>query len=308
MRVLWLGINDEHGCVLHWHDLRCRLRDEHGVTLAGPGYSWDMGTGPRYVSQLVEKANPDWVVLDDCNALGYVPLIWDQAPKCRVAWREHDWHNRFRQEAGVKIKPDLILSCYERSLPVNDRFRDDPHRVFMPHAVSTHRFHPGNGQVRTFDVGIYGTTSAGYEERREAKKAIRTMRNSWCPVHGGYWKDGRGSGPVTRYNDELAADLRRLKCMWVSSGKWNGVVLKYFEGAASGCMLFGVRPDGWERCFPEEAMVECPPEEAQDVAEWYAKKDSLRQVVAEKATTHCLEHHSVEARASQIMEVLHGAS
>ncbi len=302
MKILWLGMNDENACVLHWHDLRCHLRDEHGVTLAGPGYSWDVGE-KHSISEF--GSDWDWIVLDDCNASGYVPLRWNVQPKCKVAWREHDWHNRFRQEAGHKIKPSVILSCYQRSLPVNDPFRDDPRRVFVPHAVSTNRFHPGNGQERHWKVGLYGTTASGYDERKTAKRGLRGAPDAWLPVHGGYWRDGRGSGPVTRYNDALAEDLRRVKCLWVSSGKWNGLVLKYFEGAASGCLLFGVKPEGWEECFPSDAMIECDPKDALKVSRRYSEDDDLRTEITKSAWEHLQAKHSIPARASQIMEVLH---
>jgi len=301
-RILWLGMDDSKGCVLHWHDLRCRLRDEHGVTLAGPGYSWEFGQ-KHAISEFGDDW--DWIVLDDCNAMGYVPIMWDVRPKCPIAWREHDWHNVRRQQNAAIFMPDLVLSCYEREMPITDIFRDHPNRHFVPHPVSTKRFNPGNGQERTWDAGLYGTLGAGYEDRRVARASIVSLgERAWLPVHGGYWRDDRGSGEKTRYNDELARDLRRVKCLWVNGGKWNGIVMKYFEGAASGCLLVGTKPDGWDLCFPPNSMVECEPEKAAEVMQDFADDEIARRYVSEHATEHCLKEHSVEARARQIMEIL----
>ena len=87
MRVLWLGMNDEAGCVHHWHKLRLHLEKEHGVELAGPGYSWPAGTGTRLLSNVIRSKAPDVIVLDDFNAMGYVPVVLDRRPDCKIVWR-----------------------------------------------------------------------------------------------------------------------------------------------------------------------------------------------------------------------------
>ena len=51
-------------------------------------------------------------------------------------------------------------------------------------------------------------------------------------------------------------------------------------------------------------MVECAPEEAAEVARYYADDEVARRLISEHATEHCLKHHSIEVRAREIMEIL----
>lgn len=304
MRVLWFGINDEGGCVLSFHELRCELRDRHGVELAGPGYSWEIGTGTRKLSEILE-GEYDWIVLDDSNAKGYVPIIPDVHPSARIAWRENDWHNRRRWQAASRWEPEIIFGLLDRA-PGQDPWREHPGWKWLPHAVTTSRFHPGNGQERIFNAGFYGRTGAAYRTRTEARRRLSGRDDVWIGQHGGYWKDGKqhDNGTTTFYNDNLADRLRLVKCLYVAPGNMGSCVMKYFEGAACGCLLFGEIPYGWDAIFPSASIVRCSPEEVNDVVDFYSSHDVTREQIAERATRRCLEEHSIERRAEQIMEVL----
>ena len=228
MKVLWLGMNDEGGCVLHWHKLRLEL-EKLGVTLVGPGYFWP-GEGHISLSHILSHTGmPDWIVLDDCNAKGYVPIVWDVMPPCLVAWREHDFHNRHRQSAGHRIDPDLILGCYKRGKQCkSDPFRDHPEWTFVPHAVDTDLFRPQRD--KKWELGLYGACNNDqYVLRRDAKKAL--AGRGWVGQHTGYWHDGteRSDGIKSFYNDHLADVLGQVKAVWVDGGWLDGIVLKYFE-------------------------------------------------------------------------------
>ena len=299
MKVLWLGMNDETGCVWHWHELRLCLKEQHGVILKGPGYSYP--DNPRIPLSSLLDGDEDWIVLDDCNAMGYVNIVPDVRPNAKVAWREHDWHNKRRQANAEQWHYDLVMGCYRRDGWYPKHFK------LVPHAINTERFHPGNGQLRPWQIGMYGKTCKhAYPERIEARQAIKKCSDSWLPTHGGYWRDGRGSGPITRYNDQLAHDLRHVACLYVSGGRWNGMVLKYLEGAASGCLLMGNVPCGWEESFPKDSMLPCEPGEVGEFADWFADHEEQRAEFARIATERALKEHSIEARAEQIMEVLRG--
>jgi hypothetical protein len=303
MRVLWLGINDDPGCVLHFHELRCELRDAHGVTLAGPGYSWPYGES-RCLSDLAGNEGFDWIVLDDTNALGYVRVNWDFRPAAKVAWREGDWHNGYRKETAVAIRPDAILSCVDRPSSPQDEFRDHPGRTLVPMAVNTKRFHPRCGP-RRYAVGLFGKVGKAYASRTAARCALSPRGDAWLPTHGGYWRDGRGSAPgATFYNDELADALRDCAMVWVDGSDYGVFLNKYNEAAACGCLLVGEVPYNWSAYYPEASMVRCCPEEVNEVVDFYADHDRAREEIAERATEHCLENHSIEARAKQVMEVL----
>lgn len=302
MKILWLGIDDTGGCVLHWHKLRLRLKQEYGVTLAGPGYSWPFGEN-RPLSEIA-RGSWDWIVLDDCNAKGYVPVRWDIQPDAKIAWREHDWHNRRRQEVAHRIKPDIVLGCYERPLGL-DPIRSLPGWRLIPQAVDTEWFH-ANGQARRYAVGLYGQRAKCYPARCAAWRVMGKREDAWRPTHGGYWHSGKkhNDGISTFYNENLATALQEVKTLWVDGGKWAGCVLKFFEGAASGCLLVGEEPHGWEACFPRESMIRCAPDDLESVVDFYDRNEALRRAIAIPAMIHCRSHHSIEARAKQIVEVL----
>jgi len=307
MRVLWMGLNDEGGCVLHWHKLRLHLRDEYGVELCGPGYSWE--SGPRILSDILQEVGKiDWLVLDDANAKGYLPVKIDCAPDAKVAWREHDWHNRNRQAVASAMKPDLIFGCVDR--PLNgeaiDEWRGSPNWHYVPHPVDTELFHP-NGE-RDIDVALYGSTAKVYPNRQRAKQILRERGgNAWLPVHGGYWKNGveHNDGIRTFYNENLAKMLARVKCCFVSGGHWKGCVLKYFEAAASGCLMFGIPPYPSTIDFPYKWLISCKPEEINEVLDDVLRRDGERENTTEECRAHLEEHHSIPARARQIMELFH---
>ena len=254
MKVLWLGMDDTLGCTWHWHELRLYLRDHYDVDLAGPGYSWEYGIG-QVLASSIGMDDYDVVVLDDCNAMGYVPIAWDIRPKAKLAWREHDWHNKQRQQIAAALKPDKILGCYKRRAvrEWSDPFGSDPNWSYVPHAVNTERFNPGP-DPRKYKYGMYGMVANCYPGRAAARQELRGRKDSWLPVHGGYWMDGRGSNKQTYYNDKLADALRDVTALWVSPGQGGGMLLKYFEGAASGCLLVGVRPEGF--ILPELGFVD----------------------------------------------------
>jgi len=292
MNILWLGINDEGGCTLHWHKMREALARDHDVTLAGPGYTY--GDGAKKISQILSGfpcREWDWIVMDDCNAKGYVPVSFDVKP-CKVAWREHDYWNRHRH--GLARVSDLILGCYPSS-----PFADSEKWVHIPHAVDTETFFSGNGS-RKHPIGMYGKCGTCYDNRTAAKKMIRTIPGAWLGHHGGYWKNGAkpNDGKKYFYNEKLAAALREVGALWVDSpDNKQALVLKYFEGAACGCVLLGEVPAG-DGMFPKQFMVECAPEEIPDAL------NSMPKELGSQAAEHVHEHHSVGVRAGQIMEVL----
>ena len=307
MRVLWMGMNDEGGCVLHWHRLREHLRDEYGVELCGPGYSWD--TGPRILSDILREAGKiDWLVLDDANAKGYLPVKVDCVPDAKFAWREHDWHNRRRQAVATVMKPDLIFGCADRPSG-EDPFRESPNWHYVPHPVDMDTFHP-NG-TRDIDVALYGSTAKVYPNRQRAKRVLMERKargeSVWLPVHGGYWKNGHehNDGITTFYNENLAKMLARVKCCFVSGGHWKGCVLKYFEAAASGCLMVGIPPHPSTIPFPYKWLVQTPPEEIDEVVDYALANEEERKEITEECLEHLREHHSIPARARQIMELLH---
>ena len=319
MRVFWFGMDDGGACVLHWHELRQHLAEHHGVELFGPGYSWAPGQKHVLLSQILARhGTPDWIVLDDANARGYVPMAWDVAPKCRIAWREHDWHNGHRIQVAMKIKPDLILGTTERVLGENPPKHGDPMRKhsgwrLVPHPVNTERFHlPGKKEEidRLFRLGFYGMVNKAYPARLAAMPVIRARQierqDVWMPPHGGYWRDGRGSSAKTRYNDELAEELRHVSCLWVSGGQGKEAVLKYFEGGASGCFLIGEKPAGWDKLFSVSAFIECPPEEINAVVD--GLKPAVREEAARVMFDQIERYHSIPARAFQIMGLLEEAA
>ena len=300
MRVLWIGMDDENGCVLHFRDLREHLQEAYGVKLVGPGYTYPYGQKPGpLISDLLVQAGPvDWVVFDDCNARGHIGVNWDVRPE-RLAIREHDWWPGFAKEWRRRLKPDLIMGCYLRpELPENF--------VHVPQAVNTERFR-SNGMAREFGVGFYGMTGKAYPKRGAARAVIAKRDDAWIGQHTGYWHDGatRSDGVKSFYNDHLADALRKVKCLWVDSPeRYQNCVMKFFEGAASGCLLIGQRPYGWEHYFPRGSMVTCEPEYVEQTVDFYADKEPARRAISVPAMFHCRKHHSIEARAKQIMEVL----
>jgi len=232
--------------------------------------------------------------VDDCNALGYVPLRWDVVPDCKVAWREHDFWNRHRRSYGERINPDLILSCYASS-----PFRSSYKFRHVPHAVDTSVFHAGNGQDRPYRIGFYGKHGGMYRHRTEARRVIRQIEGAWVGTHGGYWKNGRphNDGVHTFYNGTLADALRKVRVLWVDSpDRFNAGVLKYFEGGACGCILIGEKPSGSE--FPADNVVVCEPEEIPDML------DHLHPQLGALAANEVKQKHSVEVRAGEIVDLL----
>jgi len=246
-------------------------------------------------------------VVDDCNAMGYPGINWDiDFSKYRTAWREHDWHNGSRRAVADKIKPDLILGCVDRATGVSpDPYQQSDRWHLVPHPVNTARFHPGNGQERPFSAGLYGMTGQCYQSRTSARRVLCKHGGGWVPQHGGYWRDGRGSKPnLTYYNDELAAALRKVMALWVDGSDYNVLLSKYFEGAASGCVLLGERPYGWEEVIPPEVdpLIECTPDEFPEAAA--SVTEEQRQAISAAIFPYLEEHHSIPARANQIMQLL----
>ena len=308
MKVVWLGMNDEGGCVLGWHELREHLRDEYGVILVGPGY----GTNVLMDLQAIaDSFRPDWIVLDDCNAKGYVPLQIPSRPKnVRIAWREHDWHNGYRKQTAYKLQPDLIMGCVERRKVEVDKdpFRHHKAWVLVPHPINTRRFTYGVGE-RDYGVGLYGKTGACYGDRTKAKRVIAERGSGWLPLHGGYWHNGKphNDGIRTFYNDKLAKALRNVKCLWVDGSDYNVFLAKYLEGAASGCLLIGKKPFAWTSYFPEDGMVECQPDDINRIVDFYIQNERARLIITRRMREYVEEHHSIEVRAKEIIDLLEGS-
>ena len=314
MSVLWIGMNDENACTRNWHGLRLALRDL-GATVVGPGYTWPDGGVVKMSDILREHGEHDWVVYDDANALGYAGIILDVRPSGKTAWREHDWWNRNRQEAMRRWNPDRILSTYDRpvggTLPHGepDTGRSHPDWNFVPHAVDCSRFHP-NGPYRDYALGFYGKHGAQYRVRTLARSFIAARMAArgdvWIGTHGGYWHDGvtHDDGRRTFYNDNLANALRRVRMLWVDGLDYQAPVLKFFEGAASGCVLIGRAPYAWERLFPEDILIDCGPQDVDDVTDSLLEDDERRQALSRRTADYCLKHHSLEVRAKEIMELL----
>ena len=298
MRVIWLGIDDTGGCVLHWHELRLELA-KHGVELMGPGYSWE---GKKTLSELLrEVGTPDWIVLDDCNAKGYVPIKWDCEPDCKVAVREHDWWNRHRFGLHERIAPDLTMGCYDR--PMDTQGRSRPGWTLVPHAVNTERFCP-NGEERQYAIGFYGKHGKMYEHRTRARREIMKRKDAWVGTHGGYWHDGteHNDGVHTFYNDNLAAKLRQCKMLWVDSpDNFGACVLKYLEAAASGCVLIGEVPFRAVRLVPYMSQVE--PEDIHDKIAHFLSLPTLHEYGV-FTRRHAKLNHSLPVRAREIVELL----
>lgn len=311
MKVLWFGIDDTKACVLYNHEVRCELRDKHGVRLVGPGYSWPMEAGRMALSSvLAVEGKPDWVVLDDGNGAGYVPIDIDCHPDgVRFAWREGDWHNGWRKGIADQLEPDVVLGMVDRLPPLKqdlDPYLFHPGFHLVPHSVQTKRFYPGDGP-RQINMVLYGQTGACYETRTKARSILSGRTDVKLPTHGGYWSDGRGSAKdITYYNDELAELLRHCKMAWVDGSDYNVCLMKYFEVAACGALLVGEKPYAWHRYFPDGCMVVCEPEELPDVINFYAKYEKARKRITDTAWEHIQKHHTVEVRAREIMAILEG--
>ena len=306
MLVIWIGMNDEKSCVLNFHELRCELRDKHGVELIGDGYSWAPGTGKGTPLSTILKQLPpaDWVVFDDRNGMGYPQIRVDERPDCKVAWVENDYHNKRRHELARKIKPDVVFNAVARPEvdEVDDPFRDG---VLCPFPVNVKRFRPAIEKVH--EIGFYGSTAGPYTSRAAAKVILRRrmLRQGgvFLQTHGGYWKDNRGSSPgKTFYNDELAAELGKCRFLWVDGSNWNVFLQKYHEGIASGCVLVGEIPYRWENYYQGGYILPATPETLEEVID--ANMDAPLPWT-EDARRECVKRHSIEARAEQIMEVLH---
>ena len=304
MLVVWIGMNDSTSCVLNFHELRCELRDRHGVMLIGDGYSWPAFRGSQTPLSVVLNQLPpaDWVVFDDRNGMGYPRIRVDERPPCKVGWVENDYHNKKRVGLAKMLEPDVVFNAVLRPASDGDDFRND---VLCPFPVNVERFKPGPETY--YDIALYGQTSGPYKIRRAAKKVLRERMarqgKVFLPTHGGYWRDDRGSySGKTYYNDELAAELRTCKFLWVDGSDWGVFLQKYNEGIASGCVLLGEIPFGWEEYYSSGFIIPTTPKNLEETI------DAHRECPfpwTEDARNECVKRHSIEARAEQIMEVLH---
>lgn len=303
MKVVWLGLDDTGGCVLHWQDLRHHLRDHHGVTLLDAAKSW-------LISEIEDLHHPDWIVVDECNANGYVNIRFDRARKCRLAVREHDWWNRRRRNVWYPQEPELVLACYSRPLNYipgyRDSLRERPGWKYVPHVINTKRFHAYT-EHRPYIVGFYGKHGTMYDHRTRAREQILALKRIGIPVwvgkHSGYWHNGPGTndGVDYCYNDELADKLRQCQMVWVDSpDRFGACVLKYLEAAACGCLIFGEAPfDDATR-----AVVPCNPEDIPVVVQHYSEYSGAREMQAYRGWERVSKFHSIEAKAQEIMTLL----
>ncbi|MCP4493369.1 MAG: glycosyltransferase family 1 protein [Gammaproteobacteria bacterium] len=311
MRVLWFGINDTNACVLYSHDLRLHLQKHHGVELIGPGYTWPMDIMPPKMTDVIEaEGKPDWIVWDECNGTGFVPMNIDLRPQgVRIAVREGDWHNTYRREVIDKLDPDVIFGAVDRKPPAKravDPYLFHEGFTLMPWAVNTDRFYPGE-DIRSYAMVLYGQTGACYADRTKARAVLSSRKDVILPTHGGYWSDGRGSlEGVTFYNDELAALLRKCRMAWVDGSDFNVALMKYYEVAASGTLMVGKKPYAWHRYFPDGCMVVCEPEEVPDVINFYMKRERSRRSITDRALQHIHTHHTIAIRAREMMAFLEG--
>jgi len=298
MKVAWVGMDDTDTYTTRWHELRLELRDVHGVILTGNGYS-----DHRNLLEIEAEHNPDWIVLDDCNARGSVGVNAAARPSCKIAWREHNWHDPHRKYVANQLQPDLIMACYDRDNQ-NDPWRDHPGWRLVPMGINTDQFYPGDELEREYPVGLYGFRGTAYKLRQKAFMAIRNRKDGWTPTHAGYWTTPK---PKSCYNDDLACALRKVQALWVDGSDYGPVALaKYLEGAASGCILIGERPHKWEDVIPPEAdpLIECGVEEISAVVDSITPEQ--RQEVASRTVPYMVEHHSIPSRARKIMELLGG--
>jgi hypothetical protein len=73
---------------------------------------------------------------------------------------------------------------------------------------------------------------------------------------------------------------------------------------ASGCILIGEKPFGWNLYFPECEMLECTPREASEKVDHVLQHPEWAVGTAHYNRAILRAMHSIPARADQIMDML----
>jgi len=308
MKVAWLGTEDTIRHNRQFDSLRHYMRDTYGVTLIGPGYTYDYRVKTKLSTVLPE--DPDIFVWDD---RGCSPLLVqiDRQPECPCIYIEQDYHQRSRWSIPKKLPAKYIFGSAPRPLPpdglnpwthqagkMHPEF--DPwigHETFrmLPYCINTNVFHNGNGQ-RDYDGGMFGTITAWYTARREVKQLLKHR--------DGCWVGAKKHSKQALYWNDLADRLRQTKVLWVDGSNRGMFFLKFHEGISCGCLLIGKRPYGWDDLYPHEFMVDCEPEDAVDAINEWSAKDEEREEITHAASDWCRTHHDISVRGDAMWEVL----
>jgi len=313
MKVIWVGTNDERKHCRHHHALRLHMRDTYGVTLAGPGYSWKRGT--KRVDLLKVVGDADVCVLD-MRGSDQVGVTSTTPPDCTRILIERDYHNKPQWGGVLKYAPHIILGSVLRAPPPEgldpwkqkgthvkyDPWVADPRWRLFNYPVDTSVFYPGS-EERDREIALFGVRTVAYRARRAARGILKKRKGSWLP-NPTLIRQHKDINPALHYHDKLADGLRRCKMLWVDGANRNIFLGKYNEGIASGCLLVGVRPFGWDKYYPDRFLIETEPEDIGYVVEEWLNREEERKAITEEAWEYCVAHHSVEARGRQAWEVL----
>jgi len=312
MRVVWVGTNDGEKHCRHHHALRLHMRDHYGVTLIGPGHTWDAGRKRVPLPDVARKAD---VLVVDLRGSGPVSLDLGEKIDCFRVMVERDYHNKPQWPFVLKYDPHLILGSVLRPSPPDgldpwtqrhthvpyDPWIDDPRWTLWNYPVDMSVFYP-KGE-RTKNIALFGVRTVSYLDRRAARRALRGRKDTWMP-RPTLIRAHKKINTALHYHDKLADGLRMSKMLWVDGSNYNIFLGKYNEGIASGCLLIGRRPFGWDRYYPNEFIQECSPDTVNEVVDKWATKDKEREEITRAALDYCRNHHSIEKRGAQVWDMI----
>ena len=257
----------------------------------------------NYSLDVVEKFNPDAIVLFTISKVGYLkdlekfkgPVVLYECDAEAYRGKVYKYLNDFKniRLATFEFYPDAQhnypvehMLWLPPTITLKDKLRDidriydvghcgdySPYRRWHPYRLRFGKMLP---QIKAFDVEIRG-------------KNLQLLGKEACPL---------------RNSQELSMFANSVKVMLAFPTKRKWLTHQYFYPSANGCLTVGIKPYG----FDEQMIPECLVEVREDFADleekvkYYLDNEKERDSLVQKAYKHIQEKHSAKVRVKTLLD------
>jgi spore maturation protein CgeB len=309
MRILYLTINEENRCFSTSWYFKNQLAKMENVVFYGPGHTKLPFIGRWDVSKIVDRVQTDGkidvILIDHYWHLSsqYKNLDKIEIPKAFMVCDPH-YEPKEKIRFIQQNKIDLALFIYKQSLSEYTAQGVNCHVEWLPWSIDTTVFKE-YGFERKYDVTFLGTANKYYPLREKILKSLSQIPdiNFFTQGPPGDWNL---DPEKDLFRDNYAKVLAKSKIFIFDNSVWNYPVGKFFEAMACNALVLAPMPfEGKDLHFtPGLNFVEINEDDFLYKVKYYLKHDEERIEIARRGLETIEKYHTVQIRATQLIEYL----
>jgi hypothetical protein len=284
-----------------------------GVILFGPGVcGYRSGMSARDAADVVCGGEwPDLILHGVDFKESGIPLVTGltDVPCLTAIELQDSWTIPDSQAAFInRQRFDLGLILVRHHTPYYQERCPGTQFLWTPHAINTSLFHD-HGLEKQYDVLLYGNlTGHTYPFRtRLADLLSRSNLHVRILAHPGYYPQQRLEAVELVTGAELSRVINQSRIAISTSSIYRCLMMKYFEIAASRCLIAGDMPEEGREIFGDDFLELSPEQSDGEIIDSlrHALADSAwRQARTDAAHRRILTEHSTAAFAVRLLSQL----